>query len=95
MCLHLLSAFPGIIKWQHRIWLCLNEFNETRTDESLLPPDENDSQFKLEESKIFESRNMNVCKITNNYENSSFGNVIKYLQLYLDDLRVSLSNIYL
>lgn len=62
------AAFPGIAKWQHRLWLTLRDFVQKRkelTSEELASrPDE--EKFKEQEAMLFDSRNYYVKGVTRN-----------------------------
>lgn len=81
-------AFPGIINWQHRLWLLLNEFNKTRNDNKINAPEPNDINYQSDELKLFELRNSMVVRAGNNYENAYFHLAIKICQELTDELRV-------
>lgn len=65
MCTELLFlAFPGIIKWQHRLWLTIREFITHRTE--ALKGNENynrSDDFEDKEKKLNDSRNYFVSSI--------------------------------
>lgn len=82
-------AFPGILNWQHRIWLCLNEFNKARNDNSIVKPDTNSTEYENEDSRLFELRNSCVSKTDYSYSNAHFSAAIKECQELTDELRVS------
>lgn len=84
-------AFPGILNWQHRIWLCLNEFNKARADDSIAKP-ANDADDETEELKLFELRNSCVQRAERFYSNAHFSSAIKECQELTDELRVSCLN---
>lgn len=86
----LFTAFPGILNWQHRIWLCLNEFNKIRNDATIQAPDANDTNYQDEELKLFELRNSSVARAEHNYVNANFSTAIKMCQELTDELRVKL-----
>lgn len=81
------SAFSGILNWQHRIWLCLTEFNKARNDESIIAL-KNDDQYKNDELKAFEARNSSLSKADYNYTNANLSTSIKICQELTDELRV-------
>lgn len=83
----LLSAFSGILNWQHRIWLCLSEFNKARNDESIISLP-NDDEYKNDELKAFEVRNSCLSKADYNYTNANLSTSIKACQELTDELRV-------
>lgn len=80
------TAFPGILKWQHRIWLCLTEFNQMRQDKSILSS-QND-EYTVAEKCLFESGNRFICLATHNFKCSHFSVAIKNLQELATQLRV-------
>lgn len=75
-----------MLKWQHRIWLCLTEFNKIRLDEKISIS--SDEKFKEAENRLFQSTNLELCHATENFKNSQFGLAIKVLQSISDELRV-------
>lgn len=86
-----MTAFPGILNWQHRIWLCLSEFNKARTDDSIIKP-ENNSDWESEDLKLFELRNSCVQRTDRFYSNAHFSAAIKECQELTDELRVRCLN---
>lgn len=82
-----IAALTGMINWQHRIWLCLTEFNKIRLDEKISIS--SDEKFKAAENHLFQSRNLEICHATENFKNSQFSLAIKDLQSLSDELRVS------
>ncbi|XP_031637376.1 probable leucine--tRNA ligase, mitochondrial [Contarinia nasturtii] len=80
------DTFPGILKWQQNIWLCLNEFNMARTDDSIIKP-ENITDNDDEALKLFELRNYCVSKAGYFYSNAHFSSAIKICQELTDELR--------
>lgn len=83
----LFIAFPGILNWQHRIWLLLNEFNKARTDDSIAQPEQS-PDYANEELKLFELRNTSVARADYFYSNAHFSSAIKECQEFTDELRV-------
>lgn len=83
------SAFPGILNWQHRIWICLNEFYKARVDEKISKPETNDVDYETEDLRLFELRNYTVAKAEHYYSNAQFSSAIKICQELTDELRVS------
>lgn len=75
------------MNWQHRIWLCLNEFNKVRNDDSIVKP-ENDSDYENEDLKLLEVRNSCVQRADHAYSNAHFSLAIKDCQELTDELRV-------
>lgn len=82
-------AFPGILNWQHRIWLCLNEFNKARIDDTIVKPEANSIDYENEDLRLLELRNSCVSKADNFYSNAHFSAAIKECQELTDELRVS------
>lgn len=80
------AALTGMVKWQHRMWLCLTEFNKIRQDETISIS--SDDKFEEGENNLFQSRNSEICNATENFKNSQFSLGIKNLQRLLDELRV-------
>lgn len=83
----LYKAFPGILNWQHRIWLCINEFNKVRNDDTITKL-ENDSDYEAEDLKLFELRNSCLSRADHFYSNAHFSSAIKECQELTDELRV-------
>lgn len=82
------TAFTGILNWQHRLWLCLNELNKARNDESIATT-ENSQEWQEEELKVYELRNRCVGKADYNYTNANLSTSIKICQELTDELRVN------
>lgn len=63
-----LQAFPGIINWQKRLWLLINEFNEIRTNDIDIGIDIiKTPEFEEQETKMFDARNYYIKGTTFNY----------------------------
>ncbi|XP_037807422.1 probable leucine--tRNA ligase, mitochondrial [Lucilia sericata] len=64
------ATFPGILNWQKRLWLTVNEFCELRssTDDSQI--DINSNEFQAEDEKLFDARNFYVKGATFNYRHT-------------------------
>lgn len=75
-----------MLKWQHRIWLCLTEFNRIRLDGKI--SNSSDDKFKEAENHLFQTTNLEICHATENFKNSQFSLAIKSLQSISDELRV-------
>lgn len=84
----ILSAFPGILNWQHRIWLCLSEFNKIRNDDTITKPEENNTNYENEDLSLFEIRNFCVSKTERAYSDAHFSSAVKKCQELTDELRV-------
>lgn len=87
-------AFPGILNWQRRIWLCLNEFNKARNDDTILKLEEMSVDYENEDLRLFELRNTCVSKADYSYSNAHFSAAIKECQELTDELRVSTNKIF-
>lgn len=87
---YILSAFPGILNWQKRIWLTLNEFYTLRSKEDLEPVNKDDQKFVEEDEKLFDARNYYIAGATFNYRYSHQLSVaISKMQGLTNSLRVS------
>ncbi|XP_037939250.1 probable leucine--tRNA ligase, mitochondrial [Teleopsis dalmanni] len=61
------ATFPGILNWQKRLWLTVNEFYAERTAPDNQTIDINDKKFLEEDDKMFDSRNFYIKGATFNY----------------------------
>ncbi|XP_021925518.1 probable leucine--tRNA ligase, mitochondrial isoform X2 [Zootermopsis nevadensis] len=66
------STFPGILKWQHRLWLTMRSFLNIRSNlENVVSDTVSDTpEFKEHEAKMFDSRNYYLKGVTFNYTTS-------------------------
>lgn len=64
------SAFPGILNWQKRLWRMVNEFCDLRSSSESCKVDINGIEFKTEEEKLFDARNFYVKGVTFNYRHA-------------------------
>ncbi|TMW52664.1 hypothetical protein DOY81_002243 [Sarcophaga bullata] len=64
------ATFPGILNWQKRLWLTVNEFCELRSSADDTSIDVNSSEFQLEDEKLFDARNFYVKGATFNFRHS-------------------------
>ncbi|KAL5291954.1 lars-2 family protein [Megaselia abdita] len=64
------ATFPGILNWQKRIWLTLNEFYDLRNSEDLETINKEDKKFIEEDEKLFDARNYYIAGATFNYRHS-------------------------
>lgn len=64
------AAFPGIINWQKRLWLTLQEFHTIRTNPLPTEVDPTSDSFLAEDAKLFDSRNYFLKEATFNYQYS-------------------------
>lgn len=86
------TAFPGILNWQRRIWLTLNEFYHLRTTEDLEPVNKEDEKFAEADGKLCDARNYYISGATFNYRHSHQLSVaISKMQGLTNSLRVSYS----
>lgn len=58
------NTFPGILNWQHRLWLTIQDFIKHRKTVPKSIPDE---KFKSEDDYMFDSRNFYIKGATFNY----------------------------
>lgn len=82
------TAFPGILKWQNRIWICLSEFNKARANDSIPKPEDNENTADVE-LQLLHLKSHYLEKARYHYTNGSFSNAIKACQLLTDAIRVS------
>lgn len=84
------SAFPGILNWQKRIWLTLDEFYHLRTTDDLEHVDKENEKFIEEDEKLYDARNYYISGATFNYRHSHQLSVaISKMQGLTNSLRVS------
>lgn len=78
-------AFPGILNWQRRIWMTIQSFRIARDDKLDPPPD-----LEEKELSLWDSRNFYVRGVTFNYIVShQLSIAISKMQGLTNDLRVS------
>ncbi|XP_072394523.1 probable leucine--tRNA ligase, mitochondrial [Diabrotica undecimpunctata] len=58
------NTFPGILNWQRRLWLTMQEFLKHR---NTLPPPLPEDQFKTHDNYMYDSRNYYVKGVSYNY----------------------------
>ncbi|XP_017138091.1 probable leucine--tRNA ligase, mitochondrial [Drosophila miranda] len=63
------ATFPGILNWQKRLWLTLQEFQAAR-EEASTEVDVSSEQFLAEDAKLFDARNFYVKGATFNYRHA-------------------------
>lgn len=81
-------AFPGIINWQKRLWLTVQEFIKYRTD--IVSGDIPEDEFRKHDDYMFDSRNYYVKGVSFNYCTSQQISVaISKMQGLTNSLRVS------
>ncbi|PNF40646.1 hypothetical protein B7P43_G05917 [Cryptotermes secundus] len=63
------DTFPGILKWQHRLWLTMRSFLNTRSNLQNIVSDTvlHTPEFKEHEARMFDSRNYYLKGVTFNY----------------------------
>lgn len=59
-------AFPGILNWQKRLWLTLQDFRQIRSEPPIDNIDEN--ELKEHNAKLWDSRNYFLKEATFNYK---------------------------
>ncbi|XP_013106187.2 leucine--tRNA ligase, mitochondrial [Stomoxys calcitrans] len=65
------ATFPGILNWQKRLWLTVNEFCELRSSsEENEKIDVNSQEFLAEDEKLFDARNFYVKGATFNFRHT-------------------------
>lgn len=85
------ATFPGIINWQHRLWLTVANFIKQRKNP---PADCSEEEFKKQDDYLFDSRNFYLKGTTFNYYTSQQMSVaVSKLQGLTNSLRVSLEHI--
>lgn len=63
-------AFPGILNWQHRLWLTMQAFRKVRHNNDIRKDAIDSSVFQQNEMKLLESRNYYVKKTSSNFRKS-------------------------
>lgn len=85
-----LSAFPGILNWQKRLWLTVEEFRAAREAPATDLVDTGSEAFLAEDAKLFDARNFYVKGATFNYRHAHQLSVaISKMQGLTNSLRVS------
>ncbi|KAH8410684.1 hypothetical protein KR222_004691 [Zaprionus bogoriensis] len=64
------ATFPGILNWQKRLWLTLQEFQALREQPSTDVADAGSDAFLAEDAKLFDARNFYVKGATFNYRHA-------------------------
>ncbi|XP_044738626.1 probable leucine--tRNA ligase, mitochondrial, partial [Chrysoperla carnea] len=57
------ATFPGILNWQKRLWLTVNDFLKYRSE---LPPKIDSEKFQAQEEKLYDSRNYYITGVNFN-----------------------------
>ncbi|KAH8323945.1 hypothetical protein KR074_000626 [Drosophila pseudoananassae] len=63
------TTFPGILNWQKRLWLTLEDFQAAREDTSA-QVDVDSEEFVADDAKLFDARNFYVKGATFNYRHA-------------------------
>lgn len=63
-------AFPGVLNWQHKLWLIMQAFRKIRFNNDIQREVIDSSIFQQNEIKLLESRNYFVKKTSSNFRKS-------------------------
>lgn len=86
----LISALPGVVNWQHRLWLTMREFLRHRSNDSLQINKLSADIFKKYEQKLWDSKNYFTATATYHFKHTHKLSVgISRLQALTSALRVS------
>lgn len=83
-----MTAFPGILKWQHRIWMCLEEIHRARSNVAITESENAESAQHLELQLLY-AKNYCLSRAHHSYTQGNFNSAIKALQALTDVIRVS------
>ncbi|XP_047001158.1 probable leucine--tRNA ligase, mitochondrial isoform X1 [Schistocerca americana] len=61
------ETFPGILKWQHRLWLTIRTFIEVRSSLSMEQKPTDPAKLEEHEARLLDARNYYLKSITFNY----------------------------
>ncbi|ALC43061.1 Aats-leu [Drosophila busckii] len=64
------ATFPGILNWQKRLWLTLEDFQAAREEQSPEHVDTGGDAFLAEDAKLFDARNFYIKGATFNYRHA-------------------------
>lgn len=64
------ATFPGILNWQKRLWLTLQDFQQAREDQTASDVVPTSEEFLAEDAKLFDARNFYVKGATFNYRHA-------------------------
>ncbi|KAL7734259.1 hypothetical protein ACLKA6_011923 [Drosophila palustris] len=64
------ATFPGVLNWQKRLWLTLEDFQAAREESSTDVVDTGSDEFLLEDAKLFDARNFYIKGTTFNYRHA-------------------------
>ncbi|EDV95585.1 probable leucine--tRNA ligase, mitochondrial [Drosophila grimshawi] len=64
------ATFPGILNWQKRLWLTMEEFRAAREDYATDAVDTASAVFREDDAKLFDARNFYVKGATFNYRHA-------------------------
>lgn len=83
-------AFPGVIRWQSRLWEIITNFNKIRQDNSIAPIGPNtQAEFDKYDMELFNARNHSTAYVTYNIENHILNSAFKGPQSLTKTLGVS------
>lgn len=85
-----MTAFPGIIKWQFRLWEIITNFNKIRQDESIAPiaPD-TQAEFDKHNAQLFDAKNHSIAYVKEHIESHLLNSAFKSPQGLTKTLAVS------
>ena len=90
--LNVFVAFPGILRWQNRLWLTLRNFLNIRNqlEEKIPESVVETAEFKKHEAYMFDSRNYYLKGVTFNYTSAfQLSVAISKMQGLTNSIRVS------
>ncbi|KAH8302163.1 hypothetical protein KR044_003397 [Drosophila immigrans] len=64
------ATFPGVLNWQKRLWLTLEDFQAAREEVTTDTVDTGSDEFLLEDAKLFDARNFYIKGATFNYRHA-------------------------
>jgi leucyl-tRNA synthetase len=72
------ATFPGVIRWQSRLWEIITNFNKIRQDNSIAPIGPNtQAEFDKYDMELFNARNHSTAYVTYNIENHILNSAFK------------------
>lgn len=88
-----ISAFPGVLNWQKRLWMTMQEFITHRKNDTICKSNNfTDENFTALEQKIADSRNYFIANTTYHFKYTQKLSVgISRLQGLTNVLRVSIT----
>lgn len=85
----LIPALPGVVNWQHRLWLTMREFLTHRSNESLQTNKLSADIFNKYEQKLWDSKNYFIATASYHFKHTHKLSVgISRLQALTSALRV-------